>query len=108
MATEFEKDGLVVLAVDVAESKKAVRAFLERNPRKAKIVLMADTNLAAVFEAKQFPKYVLMDRQGRVAAQQNGAGGERALRRMLRKAGLEYGGGEDGPVELRSSPRRGI
>jgi thiol-disulfide isomerase/thioredoxin len=48
LAKEFEKDGLVVLAVDVAESKKTVKVFLERNPpRKVKVVLMADTNLAA-------------------------------------------------------------
>ena len=108
LAKELEKDGLVVLAVDVAESKKTVRAFLERNPRKAKVVLMEDTNLAAVFAAKSFPQYVLINREGRVVGQQNGAGGEAALRRMLRKAGLESGGGEDGPVELRFSPRPGI
>jgi|SRR6202162_6468351 len=107
LAMEFEKDGLVVLAVDVAESKRTVRAFLEQNPRKAKIVLMEDTNLAAVFAAKSFPQYVLINREGRVASQQNGAGGEAALRRMLRKAGLESKKGADAPIELRSSPRRG-
>ena len=107
LAMEFEKEGLVVLAVDVAESKKTVKAFLERNPRKTKIVLMEDTNLAAVFAAKSFPQYVLINREGRVASQQNGAGGEAALRRMLRKAGLESKKGEDAPIELHSSPRRG-
>ena len=55
LAVEFEKEGLVVLAVDVAESKKTVKTFLERNPRKAKVVLMEDTNLAAMFAAKSFP-----------------------------------------------------
>src|SRR5580658_4832150 len=35
LAVEFEKEGVVVLAVDVAESKKTVKMFLERNPRKA-------------------------------------------------------------------------
>lgn len=107
LANEFEKDGLIVLAVDVAESKKKVRAFLEQNPRRAKIVLMEDTNLAAVFEAKSFPQYVLINRQGRVVGQQNGAGGDAALRGLLRKAGLESGGREEAPGELLSSPRRG-
>jgi len=107
LAVEFEKQGLVVLAVDVAESKKTVKAFLDRNPRKSKVVLMEDTNLAAVFAAKSFPQYVLIDRDGRVAAEQNGSGGEAALRRMLRKAGLESKEDDDGPVELQSSPRRG-
>jgi thiol-disulfide isomerase/thioredoxin len=106
LAVEFERDGLVVLAVDVAESKKTVKTFLERNPRKAKVVLMEDTNLAAMFAAKSFPLYELMDREGRMAAEQKGAGGEAALRRMLRRAGLESGGNDDVPVELRASPRR--
>jgi thiol-disulfide isomerase/thioredoxin len=108
LTKEFEKDGLVVLAVDVAESKKTVRTFLERNPRKAKVVLMEDTNLAAMFAAKSFPQYVLINRDGRVVGQQNGAGGAAALRRLLWKAGLGTGGDEDAPVELRSSPRRGL
>src|SRR5438270_10881804 len=75
LAREFEKDGLVVLAVNVGESKKTVKAFLERNPRKAKVVLMEDTNLAAVFAAKSFPQYALINRDGRVVDRQEGAGG---------------------------------
>ncbi len=111
LAAEFEKDGLVVLAVDVAESKKTVKTFLERNPRKAKVVLMEDTNLAAMFAAKSFPQYEVMDREGRMVTEQKGAGGEAALRRMLRRAGLDSkgndaGGSDDAPVELRASPRR--
>ena len=106
LAREFEKDGLVVLAVDVAESRKTVKAFLERNPRKVNVVLMEDTNLAAMFAATSFPQYELIDRRGRVVAEQKGAGGEAALRRMLRKAGLESAGDDEAPMELRSSPRR--
>jgi thiol-disulfide isomerase/thioredoxin len=106
LAVEFEKDGLIVLAVDVAESKKTVKTFLERNPRKAKVVLMEDTNLAAMFAAKSFPLYELMDREGRMVAEQKGAGGEAALRRMLRRAGLVSAGNDDEPLELRASPRR--
>jgi len=107
LAAEFEKDGLVVLAVDVAESKKTVKAFLSQNPRKTKIVLMEDTNLAAMFAARSFPKYVLINRAGRVAVEQNGSGGEAALRGMLRKANLQSDTDDDAPVELRFSPRRG-
>ncbi|HTS48598.1 MAG TPA: hypothetical protein VMH05_11675 [Bryobacteraceae bacterium] len=49
---------------------------------------------------------VLINREGRIAGEQSGAGGKAALRSMLRKAGLESGQREDSPVELRSSPRR--
>jgi thiol-disulfide isomerase/thioredoxin len=106
LAKEFNIDGLVVLAVDVAESKKTVNAFLERNPRRVKMVMMADTNLAAMFAATRFPQYVLINREGLVVGEQKGAGGDTALRRMLRKAGLNSGRNDDAPVELGSSPRK--
>ena len=41
-----------------------------------------------------------------MVAEQKGAGGEAALRRILRRAGLESQADDNGPVELRSSPRR--
>ena len=85
---EFRDQGLVVLAVDVNESKKTVKKYLEQNPRICRIVLTEDTNLAAMYAAKSFPIYVVIDRDGNVAATQHGAGGERALRSMLTRAGL--------------------
>ena len=86
---EFREQGLVVLAVDVNESKKTVKKYLEQNPRACRIVLTEDTNLAAMYAAHSFPIYVVIDREGNVAATQHGAGGERALRSMLARAGLK-------------------
>jgi len=89
LAREFSDRGLVVLAVDMGESKKTVKKYLADMPRACKVILMQDTNLAAMYAAKSYPLYVLIDRDGNVAGKQNGAGGERALRSLLRKAGLE-------------------
>ena len=50
---------------------------------------MEDINLAALYAARSYPVYVLIDREGNVAGKQSGAAGEDALRRLLRKAGLE-------------------
>ncbi len=86
---EFADQGLLVLAVDVGEGKKKVQKYLEENPRQCRIVLTEDTNLAAMYAANNYPIYVVIDRDGNIAAQQKGAGGERALRAMLRRAGLE-------------------
>jgi thiol-disulfide isomerase/thioredoxin len=102
---EFQDQGLVVLAVNVAESKKTVIKFLAESPRNCKIVLMTDTNLAAWFAPKVFPSYAAIDREGRSAGEQKGAGGERSLRHLLRGAGLRSDD-DDSPGELRSSPRR--
>jgi len=89
IAEEFKDKGLIVLAVNVGEPKKKVRKYLEESPRNCKIVLMEDTNLAAMFAANAYPVYVLIDREGSLAGRQVGAGGEPALRQLLAKAGIE-------------------
>ena len=86
---EFTDKGLVLLAVNVGESKKTVKKYLVENPRAVKIVLTEDTNLAAMYAATVFPIYVAIDRDGNIAGMQRGAGGERALRGLLSRAGLQ-------------------
>ena len=85
---EFTDKGLIVLAIDVAESKKTVRKYLDQHPRQCCIVLTEDTNLAAMYQANSYPIYVVIDRDGNISAEQRGAAGERALRRLLATAGL--------------------
>lgn len=89
LVEDFRDKGLVVLAIDMGESKKKVKQYLADSPRACPIVLMEDTNLAAVYAARQYPLYVLIDREGKVAGTQKGAAGEAALRNLLRRAGLE-------------------
>ena len=85
---DYADKGLVVLAVNVGEPRETVRQYLAESPRTCDIVLNTDTNLPATFHARSFPLYVLIDREGRVAGKQHGAGGEDALRQLLQKAGL--------------------
>lgn len=86
---DFQKDGLVVLSVNMGEPKRKVKKYLEDSPKSSKIILAEDTTLAAICEAKAYPFYVLIDRNGNIAGVQRGAGGEGALRRLLAKAGLD-------------------
>jgi len=86
---EFAGKGLIVLAIDVAESKKTVKKYLDQHPRSCRIVLTEDTNLAAMYQANSYPIYVVVDRDGNIAAEQRGAGGEKRLRRMLAQAGID-------------------
>ncbi len=92
ISREFADKGLIVLAIDVGESKKRVKKYLEQHPRTCRIVLMEDTNLAAMYQATVYPIYVVIDREGNIAGTQRGAGGEDALRRLIGRAGL---GSED-------------
>jgi len=88
IAKEFSDKGLIVLGVNVGESKKTVKKYLDEHPRSIPIVLMADTNLAAMYQANVYPIYVVVDRDGNIAGTQRGAGGERSLRRLLTRAGM--------------------
>lgn len=86
---EFAGKGLIVLAIDVAESKKTVKKYLDQHPRACRIVLTEDTNLAAMYQANSYPIYVVIDRDGNISGEQRGAGGERRLRGLLAGAGIE-------------------
>ncbi|MBI2678116.1 MAG: TlpA family protein disulfide reductase [Candidatus Koribacter versatilis] len=86
---EFAPRGLIVLAIDVGEGKKTVKKYLQEHPRTVRIVLNDDTNLAAMYAADAYPVYVVIDREGNIAATQRGGGGEGALRGLLASAGLE-------------------
>ena len=86
---DFAPKGLLLLAIDVGESKKTVKKYLDQHPRTCKIVFMEDTNLAAMYAATSYPIYVVIDRDGNIAGTQRGAGGEEALRRLLARAGLD-------------------
>jgi len=86
---DFAGKGLLLLAIDVGESKKTVKKYLEQHPRTCKIVYMEDTNLAAMYAATVYPIYVVIDRDGYIAGTQRGASGEEALKRLLARGGLE-------------------
>jgi len=88
IAKEFSDKGLIVLGVNVGESKKTVKKYLEQHPRTIPIVMMEDTNLAAMYQANVYPIYVVVDRDGNVAGTQRGAAGIRSLRRLLSRAGI--------------------
>jgi thiol-disulfide isomerase/thioredoxin len=86
---EFGSKGLIILAVNVGESKKTVKKYMAEHPRKTRIVLTDDTNLAAMYAAKSYPIYVVIDREGNIAGTQDGASGESALRDLVASGGLE-------------------
>src|SRR6202790_3559479 len=89
LTAEFADKRSLVIAVDVAESKKVVQQYLKDHPRKCHVVMTGDTNLAAMYAANRYPIYVVVDRDGKIVDTQHGAGGERPLRRSLSRAGLD-------------------
>jgi thiol-disulfide isomerase/thioredoxin len=86
---EYRDKGLIVLAINVGEPKKLVKKYLEAHPRTCRIVLMEDTNLAAMYAATVYPIYVVIDKDGNISDEQRGAGGEESLRSLVSQAGME-------------------
>lgn len=89
IAQEFKGKDLIVLAVDVLEPDQKVKKYLVDHPRTVPVVLTKDTNLAAMYNAQVYPIYVVIGRDGNIAGEQRGAAGDRGIRRMLRRAGLD-------------------
>lgn len=85
---ECSDKGLIVLSVNVGESKKTVNKYLAVNSRTTRIVMTEDTNLAAMYEATVYPIYVVIDRDGNIVGTRRGAIGEDGLRDMLADAGI--------------------
>jgi cytochrome c biogenesis protein CcmG, thiol:disulfide interchange protein DsbE len=80
--------GLEVLAVNMREPEKKVRAYLRETPRVVPVVLSPETNLAEIFQPTGFPAYVAINREGRVAATTKGAQGRDGLLALLARAGV--------------------
>lgn len=84
----YADQGLTVLAVDVGESPETVRSYLQSHPRSSQVALDQGHSMASQFGAHGFPYYVLIDRNGRIAGTQNGAGGEENLRYLIAHSGV--------------------
>jgi hypothetical protein len=48
-----------------------------------------------MYNAQSYPIYVVIDREGNIAGEQRGAAGERGLRHLLKRAGIESTDSED-------------
>jgi thiol-disulfide isomerase/thioredoxin len=88
IARDFSGDGLVVLAVNAAESGETVKTYLEKHPRSCNVVLAKDTNLLGAFSLKSVPSYVLIDRDGNIAGTDEDIRGNLGIRGLLGRAGL--------------------
>ncbi|MEY2633444.1 MAG: hypothetical protein RIR00_2098 [Pseudomonadota bacterium] len=72
LRTRLAGRGLEVLAVDVAEDKASVTAFLNRLPVSFPVVLDEEGQVMAAWQAMVLPTTFLVDRQGRVRGRLQG------------------------------------
>jgi thiol-disulfide isomerase/thioredoxin len=67
LAPEIEARGVEVLAVDVGEARKVVKAYLEESPKEFPVLLDRGQVLAGLLDIGELPVLVLLDASGRVA-----------------------------------------
>lgn len=83
---EKQKEGLVLLAVDIGETPEVVRKFVAENKLTFTIPLDRDNRVAATYGIRAIPTTVLVDKNGDITDVKVGAFSSRAeIRNMLKK-----------------------
>jgi thiol-disulfide isomerase/thioredoxin len=85
----YKDQDLVVLAVNSGEEADAVAAFLKTSPLAYPVVLSGDSGIVAAYQVTAYPTFVMIGREGKIAAHEIGFGGESVLAGMAEKAGLK-------------------
>jgi len=88
MYQDFKEQGLVVLAVDAGEERAVVEEFLKKTPMPYPVALSGESKITESYHVGAFPTFVMIGRDGKIAAHLIGYGGEAELRDMAKKAGL--------------------
>jgi thiol-disulfide isomerase/thioredoxin/sugar lactone lactonase YvrE/outer membrane lipoprotein-sorting protein len=87
--TEFKDKGLVMLAVDVDETRKIVEAFLKPRPIHYPVIMGTEFGVAHAFQVNSFPTFIAISPDGKVVVHESGyseTGGEDRLRALVQKA----------------------
>jgi thiol-disulfide isomerase/thioredoxin len=83
-----EKDFMIV-GVSVSEDREIVEKFLKEHPHSYPVLLTSENEMPRPYQIGVFPTYIVIDRDGTIAAALEGDQGFGDLRRVLKKAGLE-------------------
>lgn len=83
-----EKD-LAIVGVSVSEDRAIVEKFLKEHPHSFPVILTSENDMPAAYQIGVFPTYIVIDRDGTLAAAVQGDQGFGELRKLLKKAGLE-------------------
>ena len=78
----------MIIGISVEEERAVVEKFLKEHPLSYPIVLTAENEMPRAYQMGSFPTYVVIDRNGNVAAAVEGDQSLSDLRKLLKKAGL--------------------
>ena len=73
----------------MSEDREIVEKFLKQHPHSFPIVLTSENDMPRPYQIGVFPTYVVIGRDGNLAAAVQGDKGFSELRKLLKNAGLE-------------------
>jgi thiol-disulfide isomerase/thioredoxin len=88
----FQKYGdkdLMIVGISVSEERDIVEKFLKEHPHSYPIALTTENEMPLPYQVGAFPTYIVINRDGTVAAAVEGDKGFGDLRKLLKKAGLD-------------------
>ena len=74
---DLKDDGLNVLGIDVQESNKKVKSFIEKNRIKYPVVLDSNAEAARLYKVVGIPLNIILDKNGVIRYKENSASGQR-------------------------------
>jgi thiol-disulfide isomerase/thioredoxin len=80
---------LTIVGISVSEEREIVEKFLKEHPHSFPVVLTTENEMPRPYQVGVFPTYIVIDREGTVAAAVEGDKGFGDLLKLLKKAGIE-------------------
>ena len=80
---EFKNDGLEVLNIDIQESKKKVRSFVEKKSVNYPVVLDSKADVARLYKVIGIPLSIVLDKNGIIKYRNNLSPSKEVLEKLL-------------------------
>lgn len=80
---EFKDDGLNVLAIDIQESEKKVKSFVEKNQINYPVVLDSNAGVAMLYKVVGIPLNIILNKNGVIRYKENKPPSKKVLEKLL-------------------------